>query len=398
MKILFIHPNFPGQFKHIAKAAAECKNDVKFLCQTHYGREIEGVERLKLRGPYSHEALKRVPLPLDKQSSKMAEQFRAAFLELNNKNWNPDVIISHSGWGCGFFAKEVWPDTRHVAYLEWWFNPKSDFFHYDTKNKFLGMDESKIKKHWIRNQFVSHELASADEIIAPTNWQRSQLPRILKQNCHVIFDGVDIEKFKPDNSLKGKKPLITYGTRGMDPYRGFPQFIKSLPEVVKQLNGDIAIEIAGNTDTFYGLPPQKHKDWHQWAKEYLSDHKIDGYVKWKGFIKGDKYIKWLQSSWCHVYLTHPFIASWSFVEALSAGASIVASDVEPVKDICRKMPGVQLVDHRDENNIATCIATKIAEQWDTGGLVHERVMDHFGVHQALQKWGAVTGANLTTSD
>ena len=116
------------------------------------------------------------------------------------------------------------------------------------------------------------------------------------------------------------------------------------------------------------------------------------------FIKGDKYIKWLQSSWCHVYLTHPFIASWSFVEALSAGASIVASDVEPVKDICRKMPGVQLVDHRDENNIATCIATKVAEQWESGGLVHERVMDHFGVHQALQKWGAVTGANLTTSD
>ena len=397
-KILLLHPNFPGQFKHLAASAAKYGNDVKFLCQTHYERVIQGVERLKLKGIHGHEELKRVPLPLSEQSSKMAEQFRAGFVELKRKNWNPDVVISHSGWGCGFHVKEIWPDTRHVAYLEWWFNPKSDFFSYDTRNTNLALDERSIKKHWIRNQFISHELASSNCIVAPTFWQRDQLPKILKCNCHVIFDGLDIEIFKPNPSKKRNVPLITYGTRGMDPFRAFPQFIESLPAIIDELNGNVEIEIAGNSDVFYGSAPKDEKNWHIWATNFLEKKNIEQYVHWKGFLHGNDYVEWLQSSWCHVYLTHPFIASWSLVEALATGLTIVASDVETVRDICKDMNEIIYTDHRDSSNIATKVVDALGGISTLSEKSTRRDVSKYSVRESLAKWEAVTGVNLTTLD
>ena len=147
---------------------------------------------------------------------------------------DPDIVISHSGWGCGFFVKEIWPKTHHVSYLEWWFNPESSFFWYDTANKELNINESSIKKHSIRNQFVAHELASSNAIVSPTSWQRNQLPEIFRKNCHVIIDGTILisKRFKNRKT----SALLTYGTRGMDPIRGFPQFVRSLPHLIKSSN------------------------------------------------------------------------------------------------------------------------------------------------------------------
>ena len=49
MKILFLHPNFPGQFVRPALKLAQQGEDVLFLCQNHYGRTLPGVKRIKLK-------------------------------------------------------------------------------------------------------------------------------------------------------------------------------------------------------------------------------------------------------------------------------------------------------------------------------------------------------------
>ena len=121
----------------------------------------------------------------------IGEQFRVGFIDLKAKLWDPDLVISHSGWGCGIYIKEVWPKCNHIAYLEWWFNPVSEFFSYDEDNKRINLSRLSIKKNYDRNIFVAIELSSADAIVSPTFWQRSQLPKLLKESCHVIFDGID---------------------------------------------------------------------------------------------------------------------------------------------------------------------------------------------------------------
>ena len=111
-----------------------------------------------------------------------------------------------------------------------------------------------IPKCWRRNQQVALELSASDEIIAPTMWQKSQLPYIFRQRCHVIFDGIDLNVFKPENQ-KRRENIITYGTRGMDPMRCFPQLIYEIVEIIKK-NKNVKVEIAGNDEVFYGAYPK----------------------------------------------------------------------------------------------------------------------------------------------
>ena len=325
-------------------------NEVNFLCQTNYGKNVEGVKVLKLKGKASHEKLNSQKLNLVERTKFLSEQYRLGFTALKNNNWEPDVVISHSGWGCGLYVKEVWPSCKFISYLEWWFNPKSDFFYYDENNKELGLNRNSIKKNWDRNKFIALELASSDQIVAPTKWQREQLPNILYKNCEVIFDGIDLNFYRINLLSRNSTPLLTYGTRGMDPFRGFPQFIKSLPQIFSS-NKDLKVEIAGNNSVFYGSYPESFDNWQAWAIDYLRKNKIDEKVSWKGFMESSDYLKWLQSSWCHVYLTHPFVASWSMVESLACGSHLIASDIEATKEFCGEMDGVSFVDHRDIDRI-----------------------------------------------
>ena len=188
MKILFLHTNFPGQFKHICKHFAELKHDVRFICQTNYGRNIKRVQCFKLKKNSNEET---------QSTISTSEQYRQAFIKFDEDGWIPDLVISHSGWGCGLNVKEIWPDTKFISYLEWWFNPKSATYSYDPENENLGLNSHSIPKHWLRNKDISLELASADKIVAPSFWQKKQLPQVFQANCQVIFDGIDLEQFRP---------------------------------------------------------------------------------------------------------------------------------------------------------------------------------------------------------
>ena len=165
MNILFLHPNFPGQFKHIAKYFAE-KNEIKFLCQTHFGRKLKGVDRICLKGSLSHETLENQSLGLTERADRMGQMYRTAFVQLKEKNYYPDVVISHSAWGCGLHIKEIWPNCKQISYLEWWFNQESDFFWYDNTNDELRIGENAIRKYWLRNKNIALELSHADSIVA----------------------------------------------------------------------------------------------------------------------------------------------------------------------------------------------------------------------------------------
>lgn len=408
-KILFLHPNFPGQFKYVAEYFASNGLEVTFLCQTHYGRTIKGVKRIAIKQPEKID---------DKKSNHklppafhMANEYYNA-MEILSKNYTPDLIISHSGFGCGLHSKQVWPKSKTIAYSEWWFTGNSDIFTYGAPNNYMGFTRQSIKKFHARNTTFALELIEADLIITPTEWQLDQLPKSLQATAKVIHDGIDIEGLKKLSILRSKKNykslkeadfIITYGTRGMEPVRGFPQFIKELPAVFEEYS-NATVKIVGEDEIFYGgLKPRGFKSWKTWALKYLKSKNIgNDKVKWLGRLGREEYEKWLVESDVHVYLSHPFVPSWSYLEAQASGCNIIATEHRSITENTIS-DRVTFVHHNENGFLLRALKEnheKMSNKNEIGTNLESRyLLDNFRKYDkkvCCSAWAAVTGVDVAT--
>tara|TARA_Y100000739_G_scaffold128052_1_gene110283 strand:+ start:6379 stop:7593 length:1215 start_codon:yes stop_codon:yes gene_type:complete len=359
MKILFLHPNFPAQFKAPCIGLAQTnRHDVKFICQTHFGRSINGVEKLVLKGSGSHENTLLAGKNEHERILFRAKAYRTSFLTLNNQNWQPDVVVAHSGWGCGLHVKEIWPRTHFISYLEWWFDAKSDLIASLKQNEYYKLNEKAIQKLWNRNIPTAFEMSVSDKIITPTNWQKQQLPPLLRNICEVVPDQIDKAMFFPEPTKISKRPLLTYGTRGMEPMRGFPQFIKAIPYLLRKWP-QLKIEIAGSDTVSYGGNLPKEKSWQKWASNFLSSEGLSDRVEWLGQMPLKKYSNWLKKTWCHVYLSEPFVTSWSFIEAMHCEIPLVVSDTKATLEFEHINQNISKIDHNNQEELLAAINAQI---------------------------------------
>ncbi len=343
MRLLFLHPNFPGQLLRPAALMGAKGHDVRFLCQTHYNRSLPGVQRLTLKGALGHQALEERCLKGSGHTYALAEQYLLGMEQLARDGWQPDVVVSHSGWGCGLHSPLVWPNAIRIAYVEWWFAIGSALNAYDPTNQWWpGPGNDRDQRE--RNLPLALELSEAHALVAPTAWQRQQLPGPLADRCQVIADGVDLKRFSPKPDQRHPTPLITYGTRGMEAMRGFPEFVGELPAVLEAYP-QLEVEIAGEDRICYGGPAPEDGSYGRWCQRRLAHWIEEGRVRLVGRLEPKNYVRWLQRSWVHVYLTRPYVASWSLLEAMASGACMVASDTEPVREFLDEKDAL-LIDHR----------------------------------------------------
>lgn len=358
-KILFLHPNFPAQFRAPCESLAkEGIHDVRFLCQTHYGREINGIQKLVLKGRGSHEnTLMSSKNELERMLYR-ANVYRQAFLTLSQERWQPDVVVSHCGWGNGLFVKEVWPNCRFIVYLEWWFSDGSALHERMKKNPHFQLSDEVLSKLILRNMPMASEMIAADKIVTPTSWQRDQLPRRLVKQCQVIYDPIDQTVFYPEPDKQSPKPVLTYGTRGMEPMRGFPEFIEILPKILKKWP-QLSVEIAGTDSINYGGTTPKAGSWKKWAIDKLAAAEISDRVNWLGRLPLNAYANWLKSSWCHVYLSEPFVTSWSLIEACHCAIPMVATKSPSTDEFSNLNPFMLQIDHSNNNELEEAINDRI---------------------------------------
>lgn len=397
MKVLFLHPNFPGQFIRPILLALQKGYEVTFLCQTHHNRIIKGVKRITLKEELSHDELEKLNLRGLKKTLKLADQYLEAMKSIKKSNWNPDIIISHSGFGCGLHVSQVWPNAHSIAYIEWWFRNNSPLNRYDQNSKWWS-GPSENPKNRERNLSLGLELIEANILISPTQWQRSQLPLSLKKRCMILPDGIDRNRFKPNIEPKKIENLITYGTRGMEPMRGFPEFIESIPKILER-EESINIEIAGEDRICYGGKKPTEGSYGNWAKEYLAEWIEREQVKFIGTLTPSDYQKWLARSTIHVYLTRPFVASWSLLEAMASGCCIVASDTEPVKEFLDETSGV-LINHKDPENISEAILKlmKSPNKRKTYGQMARRQSEKWSEERSFKAWSELMDSLLGNAD
>ena len=351
MNILFIHQNFPGQFKFLAPALVSQGHTVRAMTmQATEAKTWEGVELIRYganRGttPNIH------PWVSDFETKTIRGEacFRAA-LKLKAEGMNPDVIIAHHGWGESLFLKDVWPHAKLGIYCEFFYHPQGADVGFDPE--FPAKDEGDICRLRLKNLNNLLHFEVADTGISPTHWQASTFPEPFRSKITVVHDGIDTEAVAPNpqTNLTLKKSsgeaigltradeVITFVNRNLEPYRGYHTFMRALPAILRR-RPHAKILIIGADDVSYGARPDAakygNKKWKDIFIEEVRPQISDAdwaRVHFLGSVPYQHFIPLLQVSTVHVYLTYPFVLSWSLLEAMSAGCAIVASDTQPLRE------------------------------------------------------------------
>lgn len=332
MNILFLHRNFPAQFRHLAAYLAK-NNNVVFLTNNNR-QQIAGINRIAYGLHREVKAETHHYMKFYEDSLLHGQGALREAIKLKSQGFYPDVIIAHS-WGPCLFMKDVFPKSKLICYFEWFYNTYGSDIDFNPNNEITIDTEAKTR---IKNSHILVDLYSCDHGISPTKWQKSQFPAEFHHKISVIHDGVDTDYFKPkpnaklilpDLDLSGKE-IITYTTRGMEPYRGFPQFMEAA-SIIQKRRPDCHIVVAGEDRVCYGSNLPNGKTYKQLMLETF-DYDLSR-LHFTGSLPYEQYLQVLQASSVHVYLTYPFVLSWSMLEAMSTGCTIIASETAPVKEI-----------------------------------------------------------------
>lgn len=311
-------------------------------------------------------------------------------LALQQQGFKPDIIVGHS-WGNSMFVKDIYPDVPYVAYVEWYYNYVNSDVDFVSEVTDVNQKASLICK----NSHILQDLVRCDYAITPTNWQKSQVPEIFRDKINVIHEGIDTDYCKPDDKATFKIPdkdivltkddeILTYATRGMEEYRGFPEFMHAASILMKQ-RPNLKVVVAGEDRVCYGKKIANSTFKTEMLKKYEFDTDRLFFV---GSLAYKDYVNLLQVSSAHVYLTYPFVLSWSFLEAMSTGCVIIASDTQPVKEVMQDNVNGLLVNFYDID----AIVNKVNEVLDNRGkyteLTHnarQTVIDNYNLKDMIKK-------------
>lgn len=353
MRVLFIHQNFPGQFRHLIAHVAQ-QPGIEAL---GIGREtapgMEGARMVRYR-PHRMPAQETHPYVRSFEDAVLhGQQVLRILLDLKSKGYRPDAVVAHPGWGETLFVKLAFPDTKLIHYSEYYFQLEGADAGFDPEFPFTLENAAFVS---IRNALHLLNIEQCDVAITPTRWQKSRYPAAFHEKIHVVHEGVDVDRLNPDPSafvrfpdgreLRAGDPVVTYVARNLEPYRGFHCFMRALPLLLES-RPDCQVIVVGGDETSYGDRP---KDAANWREKMLRENPVDlARVHFPGKVSYDVYRRILQISAVHVYLTYPFVLSWSMLEAMACGCLLVASDTAPVREVVRHGENGWLVDFFDRD-------------------------------------------------
>lgn len=392
MRVLFLHQNAPGQFRHLAPhLATDPANQVVFLSER--SAAVPGrVHWLRYpapeaSGPATHHYLHRM-----EGNVRRGQAVARACLDLAEEGFTPDVVVAHAGWGETMFLRDVLPRAAIVSYCEMFYRAEGQDTGYVPETA-LDLDGRCRLRVWNADLLTALDLM--DLGIAPTAWQRAQHPACFQSRIAVVHDGVDTTEAAPNPHARFTLPdgralapgdeVVTFVARHLEPVRGFVSLMHALPALLRRRPGAHVV-ICGEDGVSYGRPPP---DGVSWREVMLREIPVDpARVHFVGRLARRQYLALLQVSALHLYLTVPFVLSWSCVEALAAGCLLLGSDVAPVREVLRDGVNGFLVDGRDPEAIASRAADLLARRLSLGSVrdrARDMAMQHFDLRRCLMQ-------------
>jgi glycosyltransferase involved in cell wall biosynthesis len=375
VRFLFIHQNFPGQFRHVAAALAARGHEVLALGVNGKGVDVPGVRRILYDEPVA-----RAPVGRDHPLASAMNEFEVKVLRgqaaantiraLKAQGFEPDVVAAHPGWGEALFVRDVFPRARLVVYAEYFYGGEGSDTGFDPE--FTDPSAASPERVRIKNTHLLHALSDCDIAISPTQFQKSRHPAWAQERIRVIHEGIDTQRFKPDPAarvqlrnagltLRAGDEVVTFVARQLEPYRGYHTFMRALP-LLQQLRPNARVVIVGGDGASYGAAPPDGKTWKQIFLDEVEDRLDLARVHFVGRVPHDVLTQLLQVSAVHVYLTYPFVLSWSLLEAMSIGCLVVASDTAPVREVIEHRRNGLLTDFFDAQRLAHAVSQALVQK------------------------------------
>jgi glycosyltransferase involved in cell wall biosynthesis len=390
---LLVHQNFPGQFPHLARQLLDLGHRVVAMGEgqrvlqrgkVHPALELLAYPNPQGPGRQTHPYLR----GLEGHVRRGQAVFRAT-QQVTTAGFKPDVVLAHPGWGEALFLRDAFPRARHVQYLEFFYRSEGADVNFDPEFPSTVDDAARVR---VKNATQLISFDAADAGISPTAWQKSCYPKDWQPRIEQLHEGIDTDLVRPDPdaqitlgqgadqiTLTRRDQVITYVARNLEPYRGFHKLMRALPAILEQ-HPKAQVLIVGGDDVSYGGLPKHASSFRalytaQWPATL--DRKR---VHFLGRLAYADYLKVLQVSSLHLYLTYPFVLSWSLLEALSAGCQVLASDTAPVTEVIQEGFNGFLTSFHDVDALADKVAQLLASP-DAAPLVRQRarqtVVDHY---------------------
>lgn len=335
--VLFVHNNFPAQFRHLALGLTERGVPCCAVGQDHSG--VMGQVRIARYTLPRGSTPGVYPLAVRAEADLIrARSALDAARALKTEGWDPEVIVGHPGWGEMTFLREVFPAAKQVAFAEFYYRGRGMDVGFDTE--FFPEDQESILRAEAKNAVMGLAYAEADAIVAPTGFQANALPRAFRDTAQVIHEGIDVDAIRPmpaepfalddGRVIAPGTPVITHVNNNMEPLRGLHIFARALPRLLDAIP-DAQVLIVGNHDKrpYGGSSP----DQRSWLDVCFDGVAYDpARVHFLGRVDHARMLAALRLGVAHVYYTYPFVLSWSLVEAMASGCYVIGSDTPPLHD------------------------------------------------------------------
>jgi glycosyltransferase involved in cell wall biosynthesis len=403
LRILFAHQSFPAQFRYLAPGLANIGHEVVFI-SLPAPSQLSGVKHIS----YSLDLFSAGSDPLlhhIKDCLRHGLAARDTALKLKKDGFLPDVILTHPGWGDAMFLRDIFPKSKMMCFLEFFFTPEGNFFDFGQEAPSLDI---RATLH-MRNIPLLLALNESSWNIAPTRWQKHVFPEVYQKCTTTLHEGINVKRYirgcggqvQSSNGtiLRDGMEIVTFVARYLEPIRGFYTFMRAADLILKS-RPNAHIVVAGGEHGRYGDPPPDGQT-HMIAM--LQELDLDlSRVHFFGFPNPSAVITLLQISRVHLFLTYPFLISWSVLEALACNCVVLASDTGPCREIISHGVNGLLIDFFDHSKFAE-IACKVLDNPGKfaymGEAGRQTVLDRFdaikNVNQQIDLVKAVaSGANL----
>lgn len=368
---LFIHQNMPAQFVHVCRYLRDQGHQVVFITRNKHN-QLGGVAKVQYelhREPNNgiHHYVKSTEAGV-----LYGQAVYRSVTELLKQGFKPDLVVGHCGWGETLFVKDALPHTPLINYFEFYYRGRGQDLEFDPE---YPTNADAVMSARMRNTVNLLSLEACDRGVTPTFWQLSGYPAEYHHRISVIHEGVDTQAIKPNPAsivtlpdgrvIKPGQKTVTYVARNLEPYRGIHTFMRAIPHIQQQ-HPDADILVVGAEGVSYG---RRLPEGDSYKKRLLEEVSFDASrVHFLGHLPTEPYRAVLQVSAAHIYLTYPFVLSWSMLESMSTGCLVIGSRTAPVQEVIEDGKNGLLVDFHDPVGLAGTVGKVLSEPGSYAGL------------------------------
>ena len=373
MNILFVHQNMPGQYRELVQWLAETgAHRIYFRTQRQNPPTFNGVETRIYK---SHHRPAKDAYGLSKVWEEATGYGYGAAMAAHRletkEGFKPDIVIGHVGWGELTFFKQIWADVPIIGYFEFYYRETGGIVGFDPE------DPPSVNAPFLlhaRNAVSLANIETVDLGLSPTYWQRDRFPESFHRKLYVCHDGIRTDSLLPDKNVKltlgrlGRElttddEIVTYVTRNLERTRGFHVFMRALPRILRE-RPDARVLVLGGNEVSYGSKSETPGGLRAEMEAEVGEQVDWDRVHFLGRVPYPQFQRMVQLGRCHLYLTMPFVLSWSLLESMSMEATVIASDVAPVREAITHGETGLLVDFFDPDALANQVIDVLANRDD----------------------------------